>query len=190
MLSPCGRERCVSDCLTCGLLLAITAAQAAAMALPGTAGSKLPCPRTARTFRRSSYKTAARYCQRDGRVTTVASFAIRMLLRGRDARKRSSMRRAGKVRGPKAWLIRPSELVKYGKDETLDAMEDADDIYNESRYNRRFRDADAGAVLAIRLQLKSVRSFLRTWSFQNRLPSISSRYVLTAGGMERQDRDV
>src|SRR6185503_10940900 len=73
----------------------------------------------------------------DGRVTTVTFVAVRILIReGRNYAfvKEFYQNDAGKVREIKAWLIRPSGPVKkYGKDEVMDAVEDPDDIYNESR---------------------------------------------------------
>jgi uncharacterized protein DUF3857/transglutaminase superfamily protein len=122
----------------------------------------------------------------DGRLTTVTMFAIRILLR--EGRGYAEAREfyesdAGKVRELKAWLIRPSGVLKkYGKDETIDAMEDADDIYNESRYRLidASKDADAGVVFGYQATTEERSVFSQdVWSFQNRLPSISSRYVLT-----------
>lgn len=122
----------------------------------------------------------------DGRVTTVTTFAIRILLReGRDYAEAREFYEsdAGKVRELKAWLIRASGVVKkYGKDETIDAMEDADDIYNESRFRLidASKDADAGVVFGYQATTEERSVFSQDmWSFQNRLPAISSRYLLT-----------
>ena len=122
----------------------------------------------------------------DGRVTTVTTFAIRILLReGRDYAEAREFYEsdAAKVRELKGWLIRPSGVVKkYGKDETIDAMEDADDIYNESRFKLidASKDADAGSVFGFQATTEERSIFSQdVWSFQNRLPAILSRYALT-----------
>ena len=88
----------------------------------------------------------------DGRIVTETSFAVRILLR--EGRRFAVAREyyesdAGKVRDMHAWLIRPSVPVKkYGKDQTIDAIEDANDVYNESRYKAidASDDADAGSI--------------------------------------------
>src|SRR5438132_6338696 len=88
----------------------------------------------------------------DGRVTTVTTFAIRILLReGRQFARASEFYESdsGKVKDIKAWLIRASgQIKKYGKDEVLDAVEDPNDVYNESRLKLidGSKDADTGSV--------------------------------------------
>src|SRR6185503_2007992 len=88
----------------------------------------------------------------DGRTTTVRTFAMRILIReGREyaVAQEFYSSDAGKVRDMRAWLIRPSGVIKkYGKDETADAIEDPNDIYNESRVRLidASDDADAGSV--------------------------------------------
>jgi hypothetical protein len=172
------------------LLLAITAgAQAAADEAPPwlQQAAKLPVPAYDKDVPAVVLQNERRVTvNEDGRVTTVTTFAIRILLReGRDYAEAREFYEsdAGKVRELKAWLIRPSGVVKkYGKDETLDAMEDADDIYNESRYKLidASKDADAGGVFGYQATTEERSVFSQAvWSFQNRLPSISSRYVLT-----------
>src|SRR5215813_839082 len=122
----------------------------------------------------------------DGRVTTVTTFAIRILLReGRDYAEAREFYEsdAGKVRDLKAWLIRPSGTVKkYGKDETADAIEDPHDLYNESRFKLidASKDADAGVVFGYQATIEERSIFSQdVWIFQNRLPAIVSRYMLT-----------
>lgn len=122
----------------------------------------------------------------DGRITTVSTFAIRILLReGRQFAKAVEFYEndAGKVRELKAWLIRPGGTVKkYGKDETIDAVEDPNDIYNESRLKliNGSDDADTGAVFGYQSTTEERSIFSHdVWAFQNRLPVLSSRYVLT-----------
>ena len=122
----------------------------------------------------------------DGRVTTVTTVAIRILLReGRDFAEAREFYEsdAGKVRDLKAWLIRPSGAVKkYGKDDILDAIEDANDIYNESRFKLidASKDAEAGSVFGYQATTEERSIFSQdVWAFQNRLPALAARYVLT-----------
>jgi hypothetical protein len=122
----------------------------------------------------------------DGRITTVTTFAIRILVReGRSfAYAREYYERdAGKVREIKAWLIRPTGPVKkYGKDEVIDAVENPDDIYNESRVKLidASKDADTGSVFGYQTTTEEKSIFSQDiWSFQNRLPTLVSRYTLT-----------
>jgi hypothetical protein len=122
----------------------------------------------------------------DGRITTVTMVAIRVLIHeGRDyAYAREFYESdAGKVREIKAWLIRPSGQVrKYGKDDVIDAVEDPDDIYNESRFKMidASKDADTGSVFGYQTTTEQKSIFAQdVWSFQNRLPTLVSRYMLT-----------
>src|SRR5260370_9405971 len=88
----------------------------------------------------------------DGRTTTSTLFAMRILIR--EGRGYAEAREfyetdAGKVREMHAWLIKSSGQVrKYGKADIIDAVEDPNDIYNESRFKMidASKDADAGAV--------------------------------------------
>lgn len=122
----------------------------------------------------------------DGRITTVTMFAVRILIR--EGRGYAEAREyyesdAGKVRELRAWLIRPSgQIRKYGKDEIVDAVEDPNDVYNESRVKMidASNEADAGAVFGYQATTEEKSIFSQdVWSFQNRLPAISSRYILT-----------
>lgn len=122
----------------------------------------------------------------DGRITTVTMLAVRILIHeGRDyAYAREFYESdAGKVREIKAWLIRPSGQVrKYGKDDVIDAVEDPDDIYNESRFKMidASKDADTGSVFGYQTTTEEKSIFAQdVWSFQNRLPTLVSRYMLT-----------
>jgi hypothetical protein len=122
----------------------------------------------------------------DGRITTVTMLAVRVLIHeGRDyAYAREFYESdAGKVREIKAWLIRPSRQVrKYGKDDVIDAVEDPNDIYNESRYKEidASKDADTGSVFGYQTTTEEKSIFAQdVWSFQNRLPTLVSRYMLT-----------
>ena len=122
----------------------------------------------------------------DGRITTVTTFAVRILIReGRgfaEAREYYESD-AGKVREMHAWLIRSSgQIRKYGKDEIIDAMEDPNDVYNESRFKMidASNEADAGAVFGYQATTEERSIFSQpAWMFQNRLPALASRYSLT-----------
>src|SRR5258708_2274718 len=122
----------------------------------------------------------------DGRNTTTTLFAVRIMLR--EGREYAEAREfyesdAGKVRELHAWLIKSSGQVrKYGKDDIIDSVEDPNDIYNESRFKiiDASKDADAGAVFGYQAITEERSVFSQDiWAFQNRLPAIASRYVLT-----------
>jgi len=122
----------------------------------------------------------------DGRTTTVRTFAMRILIReGREyaVAQEFYSSDAGKVRDMRAWLIRPSGVIKkYGKDETADAIEDPNDIYNESRVRLidASDDADAGSVFGYQVttEERSISS-QDVFPFQVRLPALASTYSLT-----------
>jgi hypothetical protein len=122
----------------------------------------------------------------DGRITTTTLFAVRVLIR--EGREYAEAREfyesdAGKVRELHAWLIKSSGQVrKYGKDDIIDSVEDPNDVYNESRFKLidASKDADAGAVFGYQAITEERSIFSQDiWAFQNRLPAIASRYVLT-----------
>jgi len=122
----------------------------------------------------------------DGRITTVTTFAVRILIReGRGYATATEFYEsdAGKVRELHGWLIKVSGQVrKYGKDDIIDAVEDPNDVYNESRFKMidASKEADAGAVFGYQAVTEERSIFSQNiWAFQNRLPSIASRYVLT-----------
>jgi len=122
----------------------------------------------------------------DGKVTTVTTFAIRILLRegrGYAYARAFYNSEAGKVREMRAWLIRPSTPVKrYSKDEIVDAIEDDSDIYNESRvkFIDATKDAEAGSVFGYQTTTEERSVFSQDiFPFQgNRLPVVASRYSL------------
>ena len=125
----------------------------------------------------------------NGRITKVSTFAVRIFSReGRGFAKAVEYYEndAGKVRDLKAWIIRPNGVVKkFGKDDTIDAVEDPNDIYNESRI--KMIDAsdtvDAGAIFGYQSTTEERSVFSQdVWAFQHRLPVLSSRYVLTLPG--------
>ncbi|PWT94763.1 MAG: hypothetical protein C5B55_02225 [Blastocatellia bacterium] len=122
----------------------------------------------------------------DGKVTTVTRFAVRVLTReGRGFASASEpyLTKAGRVKELHAWLIRSNGSVrKFGNDDTLDQMSDPNDIYNEYRVKiiDGAREADAGSVFGFESSSEEHPLFGQDiWRFQNRLPSLASRYTLT-----------
>ena len=121
----------------------------------------------------------------DGRTTTTTLFAIRILTREGRAFARAVeyyLTKTGKVREMTAWLLRPNGFVKkYGKDQTLDAIIDPNDIYNEYRLKiiDASDDADAGVVFGYEASSEERPLFNQdTWRFQSHLPTLVSRYSL------------
>jgi hypothetical protein len=122
----------------------------------------------------------------DGKITTVKTYAIRILTReGRHyaVATESYQTDSGKVREMRAWLIRPSgDPKRYGKNETLDVASATNDVYNEARYKsiNASSDADAGMVFGYETVTEERTYFNQdVWSFQGRLPVLFSRMVLT-----------
>jgi len=122
----------------------------------------------------------------EGRITTVTQFAVRILIR--EGRGYAEAREyyesdAGKVREMHAWLIRPSgQIRKYGKADIIDAVEDPNDVYNESRFKMidASNEAEAGAIFGYQATTEERSIFSQdVWSFQNRLPALTSQYTLT-----------
>ena len=124
--------------------------------------------------------------EEDGRVTTTARFAVKILTtegRRRALAQVSYLTDSGKVREMHAWLIRPSEQVKkYGKDQTMDIAGDPNDVFNEVR--KRVIDAsddtEAGAVFGYEYTTEDHSVFTQfDWYFQDRLPVLLSRCSIT-----------
>lgn len=122
----------------------------------------------------------------DGRIVTVTTYAMKVLVReGREyaVAREFYQSDGGKVRDMNAWLIRPSgQVKKYGKDQVIDAIEDPNDIYNESRFKiiDASDDADTGCVFGYQTTTEQRSIFSQdVWGFQDRLPTLLSRYVLS-----------
>ncbi|MBC7932534.1 MAG: DUF3857 domain-containing protein, partial [Rubrivivax sp.] len=123
----------------------------------------------------------------DGRITTVNTFAVRVLTReGRayaDAVEHYDADSGGKVREMRAWLVRPDgSIKKYGKDETLDLATDLEQVYNETRKRviSAEDDADVGAVFGYQAVTEERPFFPQNvWAFQSRLPTLVSRFTMT-----------
>lgn len=121
----------------------------------------------------------------DGRITTVTTFAVRIITReGRAFAEAGEvyLTKSGRIREFNAWLIRPNGFVKkYGKDQTVDHISDPNDVYDEYRVKviDATDDADAGVVFGYQ-SLSEERPIFNqdVWRFQNRLPTLTSRYRL------------
>ena len=120
----------------------------------------------------------------DGRTTTVARYAVRVLIReGREscAVRVPYMPGSGKVRDFKAWHIRDGQTKAFGKGEVADVTGSMDDTFSESRVAAisLSDEADAGSVVGFEY-VQEDRPLLAQdeWSFQSRLPVISSRLTL------------
>jgi hypothetical protein len=121
----------------------------------------------------------------DGRVTTVSTYAVRILTReGREYAKAMELylTKSGKVRELHAWLIRPNGVVKkYDKDDIVDRINDPNDIYDEYRIKMisASDDADAGVVFGYQSISEERPLFSQeVWGFQHRLPTLLSRFSL------------
>lgn len=123
----------------------------------------------------------------DGRITTVTTYAVRMLTRAgfgyATAGARYDTDSGDKVTELRAWLIRPDGSVrKYGKDDIIDRIADADDLYNESRLKviNATRDVEVGAVFGFQTTTERRPWFPQAeWWFQGNMPSLVSRFTLT-----------
>ncbi len=124
----------------------------------------------------------------DGRVTTVTTYAIRVLtragLRLASASVGYDTDSGGKVQEMRAWLIRPDGSVKkYGKDQTIDRMAMSYNLYDESRIKEidATQDAEVGSVFGFQTTTEDRPWFPHTeWWFQTDLPSLVSRVTVTA----------
>lgn len=122
----------------------------------------------------------------DGQIVTTENYALKLL--SREGRELAIARggylvSSGKVRDIQAWLIRPDGTTKfYDKKSVLDIISDPDDVYNEYRIKLidAKADVDAGAVFGYTVVSEESPLFYQdTWIFQNRLPTIYSRYSLS-----------
>lgn len=122
----------------------------------------------------------------DGKVITTTTYAVRILTR--DGRAFADavelyLTGSGKINEMHAWLIRPNGFVKkYGKDETADRVSDPNDIYDEYRVKEidATEEADTGVVFGYQAISEERPLFNQDiWRFQDRLPTLQSRYSLT-----------
>ncbi len=132
--------------------------------------------------------------EENGRVLTTTTHAVRIL--SRDAAG-SAMARAvyntesEKVKEFKAWMIRPSgQVVKYGKDQTIDSMMDDSDVFDEARVRliSGRGDAEPGAVFGYESVVESKEVFSQfPWGFGAPHPVISSSISVTVPAGWRAD---
>ena len=122
----------------------------------------------------------------DGRVTTVTTYAVRVLTRAGIKRTVAiegyDTDSGGKVLEMRAWLIRADGSVKrYGKDETIDRITDSFNLYDESRMKLidATRDAEVGSVFGYQTTAENRPWFPQAeWWFQSDVPSLASRLTV------------
>lgn len=123
----------------------------------------------------------------DGRVTTTTNYAVRILTReGRSEARafEAYLTESGKVRELRAWLVRPNGDVKsYGKDQTIDAALNPDDVYNEYRARVISADDDVydpNTVFGYQAVVEERTVISQdSFYFQDDLPALVSRYSVT-----------
>jgi Domain of Unknown Function with PDB structure (DUF3857) len=122
----------------------------------------------------------------DGKMIVTTTYAVRILLReGKEYAEAGAVYLVGfgNVKEINAWMIQPNAAnKKYDKDYVVDRVIDFDDIYNEYRVKliNASRDADAGSVFGYQIVSEERPLFTQdTWTFQDTLPTINSRYSLT-----------
>lgn len=122
----------------------------------------------------------------DGKLVTVDNYAIKLLTR--EGKKHAIatafyLVSSGKVRDIKAWIIRPDGTVKeYDKKAIFDRIADPDDVYNEGRIKviDASGDVEIGYVFGYTTVSENTPLFYQDqWRFQNRLPTLLSRYSLS-----------
>lgn len=121
-----------------------------------------------------------------GKVTTVTTHAVRIL--SRDGRGEASARTtyntdSEKVKELRAWMIRPNgQIIKYGKDQTIDGVVDDNDVYDEAR--RRVisakDDVEPGSVFGYEIVVESKDIFAQfSWGFGDLHPVLASSISVT-----------
>ncbi len=132
------------------------------------------------------YKERRVVIDNDGKATTTEQAAIKVLTP--DGAKEAAtyvayLTQTGKVRDMRAWLLRANgEVKRYGKDETVDQAAALNDVYNETRikYISASSNAEEGAIFGYEWSTEE-KAFVNQdkWFFQDDLPVVVSRYVLT-----------
>ncbi len=121
-----------------------------------------------------------------GKVVTVTTHAVRIL--SRDGRGEAFARTiyntdSEKVKEMRAWMLRPTgQVIKYGKDQTIDGVVNDNDVYDEAR--RRMisgkDDAEPGAVFGYEIVVESKDIFAYfPWGFGDSHPVLSSNINVT-----------
>ncbi|HEX4950957.1 MAG TPA: DUF3857 and transglutaminase domain-containing protein [Blastocatellia bacterium] len=122
----------------------------------------------------------------NGKVVTITMHAVRIL--SRDGRSKASATTiyntdSEKVKDMRAWMLRPNgQVIKYGKDQTIDGVVDDNDVYDEAR--RRLisgkDDAEPGAVFGYEIVVESKDIFASfPWGFGDSQPVLSSSISVT-----------
>ena len=121
----------------------------------------------------------------DGRLITVTNYAVKLLLRegkGFAVARALYLVSSGNVREIEGWLIRPNGTSRnYDKKSVIDVIADPDDVYNEYRLKviDGSDEADTGYVFGYTVVSEERPLFYHdTWAFQDRLPTMMSRYTL------------
>lgn len=121
-----------------------------------------------------------------GKTITVTTAAIKII--SRDGRKEARANviyntDSEKVKELRAWMIRPNgQIIKYGKDQTMDGVLSDDDVYAEAR--RRMitgeDDAEPGSIFGYESVLESKDIFTQfPWGFGDDHPVLSSSISVT-----------
>jgi len=121
-----------------------------------------------------------------GKVVTVTTHAVRIL--SRDGRGEATAATtyntdSEKVKDMRAWMLRPNgQVIKYGKEQTMDGVADDNDVYNEAR--RRLisgkDDVEPGAVFGYEIVVESKDIFAYfPWGFGDSHPVLASSISVT-----------
>ena len=120
-----------------------------------------------------------------GKITTITRKAIRIL--NQEGRSQANagvsyFSGSGRVKELRAWVIAPGGFVKaFGKESIADVGVVGEDLYNEARVRVLHVDKpEIGAVFAYEAEVEQSALFAQDeYFFQNALPAMESRYVLT-----------
>ncbi len=124
--------------------------------------------------------------EESGRVTTTSRKAIKILNREgrRDAVARMIyLTGTGKIKDLRAWIISPSgDARKLAKEHFIDAALSDGNLYDEARARvvNAQNEVDTGSVFGYEGIQEEKSAFTQyDWNFQDRLPALVSRFVLT-----------
>jgi transglutaminase-like putative cysteine protease len=124
--------------------------------------------------------------EENGAIVTEERFVVKVLTKeGRDlaVARAFYLSSSGKVGKLEAWTIFKNGKTKgYGKKEMLDLISDPDDVYSEGRMRiiDASSDVNVGDIFGFTVTIENPPLFYQDiWSFQGRLPVITSRYSLS-----------
>lgn len=122
----------------------------------------------------------------NGKVVTINTYAVRIL--SRDGRGEATAvttynTDSEKVKEMRAWMLRPTgQVIKYGKDQTIDGVANDNDVYDEARVRliSGKDDAEPGSVFGYEtvVESKDIFSFF-PWGFGDSHPVLSSSISVT-----------